>query len=311
MALPWEPEWEVDAAELGALLAEHAPQLGAEGLRRVAAGWDNTVWELDHAGDPVVVRVARRRLAVPLLEHELRWLPALAAQLPVAVSAPQWGVAGLPSPPHAFAAYPRLDGMTGSELLAGAVPAPVAHTLGTSLGRTLARLHALPVPPPETGPPGDPCGKSDVPATHARLVQARPRLLESVPRGLLDDCLDLVRELVSSRPQPWSHPCWVHGDLDHRHLLFHHSGELAGVIDWGDVHVGDPALDLGVWWSMLPLAARHSFQTAYGPVDAHTWRRARLRVVVHQLHVLDWSSRTQKPAVASAARRALKQALRG
>jgi aminoglycoside phosphotransferase (APT) family kinase protein len=311
MAKPWEPEWEVDEEALRALLAEHAPELEPAGLRRVAAGWDNTVWELDSAGAAVVVRVARRRVAVPLLEHELRWLPALAAQLPVAVSAPRWGVAGLPSPPHAFAAYPRLDGQSGAELLSAEVPARMAHALGHSLGKALARLHSLPVPPPEEGPPGDPCGKSDVPATHARLVQARPRLLQSVPRALLDDCLALVHELVSSRPRPWSHPCWVHGDLDHRHLLFHDSGELAGIIDWGDLHVGDPALDLGVWWSMLPLAARHSFQTAYGPVDAHTWRRARLRVVVHQLHVLDWSSQTQKPAVAEAARRALGQALRG
>jgi aminoglycoside phosphotransferase (APT) family kinase protein len=37
-------------------------------------------------------------------------------------------------------------------------------------------------------------------------------------------------------------PSLVHADLTPPHLLVH-DGVLAGVIDWGDMRVGDPALD--------------------------------------------------------------------
>ena len=70
----------------------------------------------------------------------------------------------------------------------------------------------------------------------------------------------------------------VHGDLHARQLLFA-DGALSGVIDWGDVHRGDPAIDLAVVHAFLPPAARPSFFAAYGPVDQETWRLARLRAL--------------------------------
>jgi aminoglycoside phosphotransferase (APT) family kinase protein len=67
---------------------------------------------------------------------------------------------------------------------------------------------------------------------------------------------------------------WVHGDLYGRHLLVA-DGALVGVIDWGDVHVGDPAIDLSIGWTFLPRAARPAFLAAYGPVDGDGLARAR------------------------------------
>ena len=45
------------------------------------------------------------------------------------------------------------------------------------------------------------------------------------------------------------------GDLYVRHLLLNELCELTGVIDWGDVHLGDPAVDLMIAYSFLPLSA--------------------------------------------------------
>ncbi|MDN5854586.1 MAG: phosphotransferase [Actinomycetia bacterium] len=39
----------------------------------------------------------------------------------------------------------------------------------------------------------------------------------------------------------------VHGDLGRAHVLCD-SGAVSGVIDWADVHVGDPAIDLA--WAL-------------------------------------------------------------
>jgi aminoglycoside phosphotransferase (APT) family kinase protein len=72
----------------------------------------------------------------------------------------------------------------------------------------------------------------------------------------------------------------VHGDLYARHLLVDRRRGLCGVIDWGDVHQGDPALDLSILYGFLPAEARPGFLEAYGPVDPGTLRRARFRALV-------------------------------
>jgi aminoglycoside phosphotransferase (APT) family kinase protein len=49
------------------------------------------------------------------------------------------------------------------------------------------------------------------------------------------------------------------------------------VIDWGDVHAGDPALDLSILYRFFPASARGDFLRVYGDIDARTARAARLR----------------------------------
>ena len=66
----------------------------------------------------------------------------------------------------------------------------------------------------------------------------------------------------------------VHGDLYCRHLMFH-EGQLTGVIDWGDVGINSPAVDLAVIFSFYPQSARHTFLSIYGTVDSQTWNYAR------------------------------------
>jgi hypothetical protein len=52
----------------------------------------------------------------------------------------------------------------------------------------------------------------------------------------------------------------------------------SGVIDWGDLCVGDPA-DLQLVWSLLPAAQRQSFFAEYGPVERETGLRAQVPAV--------------------------------
>jgi aminoglycoside phosphotransferase (APT) family kinase protein len=58
----------------------------------------------------------------------------------------------------------------------------------------------------------------------------------------------------------------LHGDLHPGNILVADDGSLAGVIDFGDVGAGDPAVDLAVGWLMFD---------AGSAVDEDTWVRAR------------------------------------
>ena len=75
----------------------------------------------------------------------------------------------------------------------------------------------------------------------------------------------------------------LHGDLYARHLLVDASHDLCGVIDWGDVCIGDPSIDLGIAWSFFPAEGRRRFFAIYGEVDAATAERARFNAVNHAI----------------------------
>jgi aminoglycoside phosphotransferase (APT) family kinase protein len=72
----------------------------------------------------------------------------------------------------------------------------------------------------------------------------------------------------------------VHGDLHLRHLLVDDAGAAAGVIDFGDVCRGDPAIDMALFWCLLPPAGREDFLVAYGPVSEAQLVRARVLAVM-------------------------------
>ena len=57
----------------------------------------------------------------------------------------------------------------------------------------------------------------------------------------------------------------------------------AGIIDWGDLHFGDRALDIAIAHLMLPQRAHSIFRAAYGGVDERTWQAARYRALYHAI----------------------------
>jgi len=75
----------------------------------------------------------------------------------------------------------------------------------------------------------------------------------------------------------------VHGDLYCRHLLVDDMAKLTGVIDWGDVQIGDPAIDLSLAHTFLPSIAHENFKKSYGFISDGTWNLARFRAVHHSL----------------------------
>src|SRR5262249_60162426 len=81
----------------------------------------------------------------------------------------------------------------------------------------------------------------------------------------------------------------VHGDFYIRHFLVKENGNLSGVIDWGDVHLGDPAVDITIAHSFLPPSAHEAFRKAYSAISEETWQTARFRALYHSLYLVLYS----------------------
>lgn len=294
---PWTPDIVVGPELALELIRAQFPALGATEVRPLGAGWDNTAYL---AGD-VVFRFPRRRSTVALLEREMRVLPRLAPALPLPVPLPE--LVGVPAPgyPWPFAGYRRLPGTTASE--APLTDAQLMDAAGV-LGAFLAALHAVPVG--DLPLPGDEIGRLNI---AARLPSARARLAALATAGLVDDPATWLRLLERPAPLVATTGVVVHGDLYARHLLVEDDGRLCGVIDWGDVHVGDPAVDLMVLWGFLPAAVRPAFRRAYGNIEERALALARQRATFHAIAVAHYAAEAGDASLLAAGLAALRHVL--
>src|SRR5665647_2057551 len=63
-----------------------------------------------------------------------------------------------------------------------------------------------------------------------------------------------------------SPPTWIHADLHVRNIVSR-GGALGGILDWGDSAAGDPCVDLGQAWQLLPAEAVEDCFAAYGRIS--------------------------------------------
>lgn len=254
-------EVEIDAALISALLEDQFPALAGE-LRIVASGWDNVIARV---GDHHCVRMPRRAMSAPLVQHEADWLPRLAPTLPVDV--PVAVGVGRPGPryPWTWLVCPWFEGRPLADVTVGD-----RTRLATQLGTFVSALHR-PAP-------------GDAPASPWRgtpLAEVENRVAERLQQIPPDDAavLRAVWDRCAGAPAFVGPPMWLHGDLHPLNVLadLEPAPALRAVIDWGDLCCGDPATDLAVGWLGFGAEGRAAFRAAASgrhPADDPVWDRA-------------------------------------
>ena len=247
----------IDAVIVRSLICDQFPQYAALGLQPVGSGWDNVMMRL---GADLLVRLPRRSVAVPLIEHEQRWLPILAPRLPIAVPAPIH--AGRPS-----ARFPWPWSITAwlpGEAADLAMPHPEE---GSRLAEFLAALH-------HRAPPEAPSNAwRGVPlATRAESVAERKYRLRSQTDLITPRLEEVWREALDA-PRA-AEARWLHGDLHPLNVLVLR-GRITGIIDWGDITSGDIATDLAAFWMLLDGLGQQRFLASYGDIEQSTLARSR------------------------------------
>jgi aminoglycoside 2''-phosphotransferase len=257
------------------------PHLTVETLDYLGDGWESVACLVNGR---LVFRFPKRALVQHRLRKEIRLLPQLAPYLPLPI--PQFAyIADPPGPsfPYLFAGYPLLEGM------ADEWPAAVwaAEWWRPALGRFLTALHAFPVaraaelgvtPMSLTGPN---TGVLDVPQSWRATLEEFYELTRQKVFPLVSD---VVRNRLTERFETFLaeerhfafEPVLLHGDFAEDHVVVDIAAEqVRGIIDFGDVAIGDPALD--VWPELLPhyggrrdatFEERHQFYRSFFPLNA-------------------------------------------
>jgi aminoglycoside phosphotransferase (APT) family kinase protein len=280
MIRQWNAEVSLSAELVCTLIEQQFRELAPVRAEFVGEGWDNAVFRVN---DRFVFRFPRRAPAVDCMEAECRVLPHLVRRLPLPVPNPVF--VGKPSElyPYPFAGYSMLAGNA-------------AHTRQPSrqqrvqsaplFANFLKELHGTPVEQAvQMGAGPDKIGRLDL---ERRTRQFDQYLKEAFDLGLLDKGSPLwnVAEWLPAAESVSQKPALVHGDLNFRNFLLDAEGVLCGVIDWGDVHIGHPAVDLAVAHSFLPPEGREIFRRAYGEIDKDTWLLAKFRALYTNLYLL-------------------------
>jgi aminoglycoside phosphotransferase (APT) family kinase protein len=281
-----EDELPTDAALVRRLLAAQFPEWAELPVEHVPAS--GTVNALYRLGGTMVVRLPRADWGAGGVAKDGEWLPRLAPLLPVPIPVPL--ARGVPSEefPWEWGVYPWLEGEH-----------PDGDGDAESLAAFVEALHGIDLA-------GGPRARRGRPLAEAQDESAREALLQ------LEGLIDVVTATAawdSALDAPgWdAPPVWIHGDLLPANLLVW-NGRLSGVIDWGSVGVGDPAVDMVAAWGALDAGGREAFRARL-TVDDATWARGRGWALSIGLIALPYYVETN-PVFAETARRLIRDVLR-
>lgn len=248
------------------------PELEIRTLEPVAGGWTSSTYRLN---DEWIVQVPSSAHAADRLRAQIGFLAELAQELSALVPVPERVSVDPPA-----MAYRAIEGMRMDRAPDGIWP--------ERLGRFLYDLHLT--PPEFMGFRGTTAAsvRADVASSLDTMRSRVVPLLDPDERARLDDAFDRFLDDI----EHWRFaPCLTHGDLGPEHVLVTPTGDLAGVIDWEELAVGDPAWDHAWMLNAMPEIGERVLATYGGPPDTSFRRRAgfyyRLMPFHEVLHGLD------------------------
>ncbi len=254
------PELAISPDLVSSLLQRQHPDLASQPVSVLDRGWDNTNLRL---GDELLVRMPHRKAAAELILNEQRWLPELAPVLPWPISDPE----RVGQPDLGFPWNWSVSRWYPGEVAAKSALANETQTAG-ELGRFLAALHH---PAPAQAPENPYRGvaiKSRKESFYQNLAA-----LDAADSSLSWDPEAIRRLFDQAVLATETHErVWLHGDLHGKNVIVD-DGQIAAVIDWGDICCGDRATDLASAWMLVPSAVTEVAEVA--GADEQAWIRAK------------------------------------
>ena len=183
-----------------------------------------------------MVRLPRRKMAIPLLLDELHWLPKIKDQLPLPIPAPIRKGQPDSNIPCAWSIVPWFDGTNAG------VQVPRASEMFRMVD-FLQALHKLPC----EGAPENSHRQSPLSEKMDFLTKAFEKL--SSTTDLITSKIKQVLQHAIAAPLATSQ-VFIHGDLHPRNIVVHEQ-KLSAIIDWGDMTAGDASTDLASLWMLF------------------------------------------------------------
>jgi len=300
----WAADRRLDSSIVQQILRAQFPELRPRSIALLGEGWDSEVYEVDRQW---VLRFPKRAEVQVTLAREQALLPALAAQLPIAV--PRFELFGQPSElfPYRFVGYRKLPGVPLQLCLTAALSSRGEGLIAQQLGEFLSALHGFEgaehlaaMPSSDLGYLGEPIRIVEDRFAHLRAED--PVLSERLQRFM-------ATRPASSRPD--DRRVLTHADLDLEHILIDLDAErITGVIDWADVRLAAACGEFESFASWRGRAFTSQVLAHYrGPVHDADMEWIRQRAIHVALGNLTYGRMAQRPPYVQAGLHALRQVL--
>lgn len=258
-----------DIEKYTALIQQNFPHIALQKVQPITKGWDSFVLEVN---DEFIFRFPTRDDVIPHLENERNLLPTL--ELALSTPIPHFDAIGHgdASYPYTFIGYRKLHGVSLED---DTITQLQLIALAPALATFLSELHSFPAAQAiQAGL------ENNTPEQWRERYQERYTDLQKRVFPLLDN------ELRTKSDQLWRNfldntsifafqPVLIHCDLGCEHILCDpERGVLTGVIDWGDMTIGDPAHDFVGLHSRSGRDFTQRILAHYqGTIDAAFWQR--------------------------------------
>jgi aminoglycoside 2''-phosphotransferase len=250
------------------------PGLAFKKTRLAKTGEDHAALILDERS---VFRFPRNRTYKKTLGKELALLKLLTRKkLPFAVPRYEWVARR-----EAFGGYPLIPGRILTTAAFGRLAPQEKGAVAEQMAAFLTILHTLSRPSPVRAPRG----ALRLTAFRERYKSARRRIIaHGIPKALLARIDTFFFHAYGCAPIPKK--TFIHADFRDEHIFVIH-GRIAGVIDFGDARIGDPAFDFTFLFEYGETFAANVYRRYRGPKDVRFLERARahyIRWVVDELY---------------------------
>jgi phosphotransferase family enzyme len=266
-----------DRSEHRAFVEMRWPELDVESFDGIDGGWDCWTYLVN---DAWVFQFPRLPGADDRLLKQMSVLPELAREVSSAIPAPSHT-----STDPVCMGYRRIEGGPMSASIDGIWP--------ERLGRFLYDLHLT--PPEYVG----------MRSTSAAVIRERlgaeidALAVHVLPLLDPDERIDAERSIATFLDDDDNFgfaTCLTHGDMGPEHVLVSSAGDLAGVIGWGDLDIGDPVADLAWVVLAIPEVGKRVLGAYGGPPDDRFLDRARVRFMLMPWHEVTYGVETGQQA---------------
>ncbi len=262
----------INAEDAKNIITATFPRFRGMRVALLGEGWDFRLFEV---GERWLFRFPKHESSVTKLNMEYRLLSGLGEWVSLPVPIYEYYGRSRSLSDQTFAGYRKLPGVPGD--LAEEVDRSL---VARQLGLFLDTLHTYPL---------DRANGAGVPVVRDMVAHWRNKAFKGLKKivDFEDNTYRLHQYLSNNSPSPFKGTLrLVHNDLWADHVLIDsRSGGVAGIIDWGDTSIGDPAVDfagLYTWHGESWL--KRVIESYPGALDSELITRARYLAICLAIH---------------------------
>ena len=288
----WKQTIAIDAT-LARKLIETQHHISVSNILLLDEGWDNVAYLVN---DSLIFRFPRRELGLLCMENEITLLPYIAENVTFPMSSPHWVGCASDLYSFPFSGYPIIPGKPLCEATLSLIDSQV---FASTLAAWLKELHEINVRDKDAmSLKGEQDWRLNI--SH-RVLRCNENLAQYesyfIQAGFSKgEIQKIIARLKVLKIEPLK-IAYVHGDLNHRHVIFDPKSLLpTGLIDWGDVHISHPGIDLAIGMIFTDPVFEH-FLSAYGNVDDETMAILLLHAFAHGMSFLPYAYEQNKESL--------------